>query len=50
MMVSRILQSVVQYLAEGFARIFAPSDDEYPAIGVQPFGGEICYTSLYSDY
>ena len=32
--------SIVQYLFEGVARIFSPTDDEYPLIGVQPFAGE----------
>lgn len=31
------LQNLVQYFAEGFARIFGPSKDEYPEVGVQPF-------------
>lgn len=30
-------QNWVQYFAEGFARIFSPSKDEYPEVGVQPF-------------
>ena len=50
MMISRILQSIVQYLTEGFVRIFTPSDDQYPAIGVQPFGGEVYSPIIYSDY
>lgn len=32
--------SLVQYLAEGFARIFSPIDDQYPETGVQPFDSE----------
>jgi hypothetical protein len=31
------LQNWVQYFTEGFARIFGPSQDEYPEVGVQPF-------------
>ncbi|MGK7944313.1 MAG: isochorismate synthase [Microcystaceae cyanobacterium] len=34
------LQNLVQYITEGFARIFSPSDDEYPEVGVQPFDSE----------
>jgi hypothetical protein len=34
------LQNWVQYFAEGFARIFSPSKDEYPEVGVQPFESE----------
>ncbi len=36
----KFLQDLVQYLTEGFARIFSPSDDEYPEIGVQPYDSE----------
>lgn len=31
---------LVQYLTEGFARIFSPTDDHYPETGVQPFDSE----------
>lgn len=34
------LQEALQYIAEGVVRIFRPSDDEYPNIGVQPFAGD----------
>lgn len=37
MSINKMLQSVVQYVAEGFARIFSPAKDEYTDIGVQPF-------------
>ena len=40
MMISKTLKDIIQYITEGFARIFSPTDDEYPAIGVQPFEGE----------
>jgi hypothetical protein len=36
----KALQAFVQYITEGFARIFSPSDDEYPEVGVQPFDSE----------
>ncbi len=36
----KALQNLVQYITEGFARIFSPSDDEYPEVGVQPFDSE----------
>ena len=48
--ISKTLNNIVRYLTEGFARIFSPTDDQYPAVGVQPFGGEIYYPSAYSDY
>lgn len=38
--ISRIIDSIAQYISEAVMRIFAPSDDAYPAIGVQPFAGE----------
>lgn len=34
------LHGLFQYLAEPMLRIFSPSDDSYPAIGVQPYGGD----------
>jgi hypothetical protein len=33
------LEDVVLYLYEGFARIFSPSKDIYPATGESPFEG-----------
>lgn len=41
MVINKALKAITQYLTEAFARIFAPNDDEYPNIGVQPFEGEI---------
>lgn len=38
--ISRMMGSAVRYIIEAVTRIFGPSDDEYPAIGVQPFTGE----------
>jgi hypothetical protein len=40
MSVRESLQKFFQYFAEGFARIFGPSKDEYPEVGIQPFEGE----------
>lgn len=40
MTISQRVFSILQYLFEGVARIFSPTDDEYPLIGVQPFAGE----------
>ncbi|NDJ23892.1 nicotinate phosphoribosyltransferase [Nostoc sp. B(2019)] len=37
---SKMLASIIQYISEAFMRIFGPTDDAYPAIGVQPFTGE----------
>jgi len=36
-----MLKELMQYLTEAFVRVFGPSDDEYPAVGVQPFEGEV---------
>jgi hypothetical protein len=41
MKLNQMLQDLVQYFTEAFARVFGPSDDEYPTVGVQPFEGEI---------
>lgn len=38
--ISRMMDSVVRYIIEAMTRIFGPSDDAYPAIGVQPFAGD----------
>lgn len=40
MNIHRILQNAVQYFTEAFARVFGPSTDEYPEVGLQPFEGE----------
>ena len=40
MAIGKTLKSIIQYITEGFARIFSPADDKYPAIGIQPFEGE----------
>lgn len=38
--ISRMIDSVAQYILEAVTRIFSPSDDAYPAIGIQPFAGK----------
>jgi hypothetical protein len=38
--ISRMLARITQYISEAAMRIFAPNDDAYPVIGVQPFTGE----------
>ncbi len=40
MNISKLFDNLIGYLSEAVARIFGPSDDAYPAIGVQPFEGE----------
>jgi hypothetical protein len=39
--ITRIIASVTQYISEAVIRIFAPSDDAYPMVGVQPFSGDV---------
>jgi hypothetical protein len=36
----KLLDSIAQYLSEAVVRIFSPTDDAYPASGVQPFSGQ----------
>ncbi|MBD2725127.1 hypothetical protein H6G96_02005 [Nostoc sp. FACHB-892] len=40
MAISQILANITQYISEAAMRIFGPTDDAYPVIGVQPFTGE----------
>ncbi|HYW18546.1 MAG TPA: nicotinate phosphoribosyltransferase [Nodularia sp. (in: cyanobacteria)] len=40
MAISNIFDSIMQYISEAAMRIFSPTDDAYPMIGVQPFTGE----------
>ena len=48
--VYKLLENVSQYILEAMVRIFGPNDDEYPAIGVQPFEGEPYTENLGSDW
>ncbi|MEM6500592.1 MAG: hypothetical protein AAF685_02010 [Cyanobacteria bacterium P01_C01_bin.89] len=34
------VQGATRYLLEATARLFSPSDDNYPATGMQPFSGD----------
>ncbi|MFH7030390.1 MAG: nicotinate phosphoribosyltransferase [Heteroscytonema crispum UTEX LB 1556] len=36
----KMIASITQYISEAAMRIFAPTDDAYPIIGMQPFTGE----------
>ncbi|MCG6136291.1 MAG: nicotinate phosphoribosyltransferase [Nostoc sp. LLA-1] len=40
MAISRMLDRITQYISEAVIRIFGPTDDAYPIIGVQPFTGK----------
>lgn len=35
-----IPQQVIRYISGAVTRIFGPTDDNYPATGVQPFEGD----------
>ena len=37
---SQKLQDWMQYVTEAFVLIFAPNDDQYPYVGIQPFEGD----------
>jgi hypothetical protein len=39
MSIFKQLDQVVQYFSGAFVRIFGPTDDSYPATGLQPFEG-----------
>lgn len=40
MIISKMFANVIKYVSEAAMRIFAPTDDSYPVIGVQPFTGD----------
>jgi hypothetical protein len=48
--ISKMMDSVVRYIIEAMTRIFGPSDDEYPEVGVQPFTGEPYEEQRHSDW
>ena len=43
MIITRIIKDIFQYITEGFIEIFSPNDDQYPAVGFQPYGGTISH-------
>jgi len=45
---TRIVKDIVQFITEGFLEIFRANDDNYPAVGLQPYGGTI--SAHYSHY
>ncbi|MCU0517561.1 MAG: hypothetical protein MUC60_12010 [Oscillatoria sp. Prado101] len=36
----KTVEDAMQYVMAAAARIFSPTDDKYPEVGVQPFEGE----------
>ncbi|MEB3282305.1 MAG: isochorismate synthase [Lyngbya sp.] len=49
MNILHVLENVVVYVSEAAARIFSPSDNTYPMIGVQPFDGIPYHGSEWED-
>ncbi|MEL7507041.1 MAG: hypothetical protein AAFX51_07355 [Cyanobacteria bacterium J06636_28] len=41
MHISRWLTDSFNYIFEAAVRIFSPSDDAYPSIGMQPYEGDV---------
>lgn len=40
MSIPSAIDNMLRYVSEAVGRIFGPSDDKYPNIGIQPFEGE----------
>ncbi|MEM1172098.1 MAG: isochorismate synthase [Cyanobacteria bacterium P01_H01_bin.35] len=40
MNIFKSMEEAVVYISEAITRIFGPSDDMYPTVGVNPFEGE----------
>lgn len=40
MNILQAIKDTVQFLVEASTRLFSPSDNQYPDIGVQPFDGD----------
>jgi hypothetical protein len=38
---AKIVRQTFDFIAAAARRIFAPTDDKYPATGIQPFEGDI---------
>lgn len=41
MNIFKSMQDTVQYLIEAALRLFSPSDDQYPNVGVHPYEGDV---------
>jgi len=39
MKVVQNIKGAARYVSEGFMRLFRPTDDSYPNVGIQPFEG-----------
>ncbi len=40
MQLPKVFDRTIRYISEAVSRIFSPTDDSYPAVGIQPFEGE----------
>ena len=49
MSIFQTIEEAVIYLSEAVKRIFSPSDDIYPVIGVHPFEGDSYQGSNWAD-
>ncbi|MEB3342974.1 hypothetical protein [Okeania sp.] len=43
------IEEAIVYISEAIGRIFSPSDDMYPMIGVHPFEGDPYHGSRWAD-
>lgn len=50
MNISKLFAGMTKYISEAVARIFGPTDDAYPSIGVQPFTGEPFHKPRRADW
>ena len=39
-LILEITEEVINFVLGGFQKIFSPNEDDYPAVGLQPFEGE----------
>lgn len=50
MKIGQAIADSSRFLSEAFARIFSPTDDIYPLIGVQPFSGDLSDKHRHFDW
>ena len=49
MSIFKSMEKAIVYISGAVRRIFGPSDDMYPMVGVSPFEGDIYQESNWSD-
>ena len=49
MNIFKSIEEAVVYISGAIRRIFGPSDDMYPMVGVSPFEGDVYQGSNWSD-